>query len=257
VYWGLNLRIKFNKKIEYYLKKLIPKKYQFEKRIKRSIKKLDEPEIFIINQLIENGTDSIDVGVYRGVHSYEMAKYSKNVHSFEPNPVIFKELNRYLPSIIKNINLYNYALSDKTEKKILKIPLRNPNINKSNYEEYYKMGLATIHEKNIIENFDEFEINCKKLDEFYFNNKISFIKVDVEGHEIQVIDGAKNLIKKFNPNLMIEIEEKHSRNNLNESISHICSFGYKAYCLIDKKLVLLDNINNYTQFNNFIFKSLS
>ena len=251
------MRTKFNKKIEYYLKKFIPKKYQFEKRIKRSIKKLDEPEIFIINQLIENGTDSIDVGVYRGVHSYEMAKYSKNVHSFEPNPVIFKELNKYLPNIIKNINLYNYALSDKNEKKILRIPLRNQNISKSNYEEYYKMGLATIHEKNTFENFDKFEIYCKKLDEFYFKNKISFIKIDVEGHEIQVIDGAKNLIKKFKPNLMIEIEEKHSKNNLIESISYIRSFGYQAYCLRDKELILFDNINNNMQFNNYIFKSLS
>ena len=59
----------------------------------------DNKEILIINKLIENGTDSIDVGVYRGVHSYEMAKYSKNVHSFEPNPIIFKELKKYLPRI--------------------------------------------------------------------------------------------------------------------------------------------------------------
>ncbi len=38
-------------------------------------------------------------------------------------------------------------------------------IKESNYEEYYKMGLATIHEKNTFENYDEFEINSKKLDE--------------------------------------------------------------------------------------------
>lgn len=250
------MRTKFNKRIEYYIKKLIPKKYQFEKRIKRSIKKLDEPEILIINKLIENGTDSVDVGVYRGVHSYEMAKYSKNVHSFEPNPIIFKELRKYLPSIIKNINLYNYALSDKNEKKKLKIPLRDSNMNKSNYEEYYKMGLATVHEKNIFQNFDEFEINCKRLDEFHFENKVSFIKIDVEGHELQVINGAKNLIKKFKPNLMIEIEEKHSKNSFKQSISSICSLGYQAFCFKDRKLVLLDNIDNPKQFNNFIFKSL-
>tara|TARA_Y100000768_G_scaffold361655_1_gene319845 strand:- start:198 stop:758 length:561 start_codon:yes stop_codon:yes gene_type:complete len=186
-----------------------------------------------------------------------MAKYSKNVHSFEPNPVIFEELNKYLPNIIKNVNLYNYALSNTNGKKILRIPLRNKNISKSNYEEYYKMGLATIHEKNIFEKFDKFEINCKKLDEFYFKNKISFIKIDVEGHEIQVIDGAKNLIKKFKPNLMIEIEEKHSKNNVIESISYICSLGYQAYCLRDKELILFDNINTSTELNNYIFKSLS
>ena len=119
------MRIKFSKKIEYFLKSFLPKKYQFKKRIERAIKKLDEPELFIINQLIETGTDSIDVGVYRGVHSYEMSKYSNHVHSFEPNPVIFKELEKYLPQIIKNISLYNCALSEKSGKKILKIPKKN------------------------------------------------------------------------------------------------------------------------------------
>ena len=116
MYWEINLRIKFSKKIEYFLKSFLPKKYQFKKRIERAIKKLDEPELLIINKLIQTGTDSIDVGVYRGVHSYEMSKYSDHVHSFEPNPVIFKELQKYLPQIIQNISLYNYALSEKSRK---------------------------------------------------------------------------------------------------------------------------------------------
>jgi len=250
------LRIKFNKKIEYYLKNLIPKEYQFKKRIERAIKKLDEPEIFIINQLIDDGTDSIDIGVYRGVHSYEMSKYSKTVHSFEPNPVIFYELQKYLPKIINNINLYNYALSEKEEKKILRIPIRNSDSDKSNYEEYYKMGLATIHDKNIFDNYDEFEIHCKKLDEFNFENKVSFIKIDVEGHEIEVLNGSKELIKNFKPNLMIEIEEKHSKNDLDNSISYICSLGYRVFCLKNNELITLENIENIKQFNNFIFKSV-
>ena len=249
------MRLKFNKKIEYYFKSLIPKKYQFKKRIERAIKKLDEPEIFIINQLIDNGTDSIDIGVYRGVHSYEMSKHSKLVHSFEPNPVIFNELQKYLPKIINNINLYNYAISEKEEKKLLRIPIRDSNVDKSNYEEYYKMGLATIHEKNIFDNYDEFEIRCKKLDEFNFKNKISFIKIDVEGHEIEVVNGSKELIKKFKPNLMIEIEQKHSKNNTKESISFICSLGYQALCLKDKKLVKIEEINEINEFNNYIFIS--
>ena len=92
------------------------------------------------------------MGVYRGVHSYEMSKYSNHVHSFEPNPVIFKELEKYLPQIIKNISLYNCALSEKSGKKILKIPIRDSESDKSNYEEYYRMGVATIHEKNNIGN---------------------------------------------------------------------------------------------------------
>ena len=250
------MRIKLHKKIEFFLKNLLPKKYQFKKRIKRAIKKLDEPEIFIINELIDKDTDTIDVGVYRGVHSYEMSKYCKCVHAFEPNPVIFYELEKYLPKIINNIKLYNFALSNKNEKKKLRIPIRNQNVHKSNYEEYYKMGLATIHEKNIFENFDTFEIKCKKLDDFDLARRISFIKIDVEGHEIEVLNGCKELIKKFKPNLMIEIEQNYSKNTLEESISFICSLGYKAFCLVDKELISLENLDNPNQFNNFIFKSI-
>ena len=185
-----------------------------------------------------------------------MSKHSKTVHSFEPNPVIFNELQKYLPKIINNINLYNYAISEKEEKKLLRIPIRDSNVDKSNYEEYYKMGLATIHEKNIFDNYDEFEIRCKKLDEFNFKNKISFIKIDVEGHEIEVVNGSKELIKNFKPNLMIEIEEKHSKNDLNNSISYICSLGYRVFCLKNKELTPLENIENIKQFNNFIFKPI-
>ena len=255
MYWEINLRIKFSKKIEYFLKSFLPKKYQFKKRIERAIKKLDEPELLIINKLIQTGTDSIDVGVYRGVHSYEMSKYSDHVHSFEPNPVIFKELQKYLPQIIQNISLYNYALSEKSGKKILKVPIRDSRSNKSNYEEYYKMGLATIHEKNIFENYDEFEINSKKLDEFNFEKRVSFIKIDVEGHEIEVLEGSKELIKKFKPTLMIEIEERHSKRSLEESISYVCSLGYNVFCLKNKELVPFQKISSPKDYNNFIFKS--
>ena len=111
-------------------------------------------------------------------------------------------------------------------------------------------------EKNIFDNYDEFEIRCKKLDEFNFKNKISFIKIDVEGHEIEVVNGSKELIKNFKPNLMIEIEEKHSKNDLNNSISYICSLGYRVFCLKNKELTPLENIENIKQFNNFIFKPI-
>ena len=74
-----------------------------------------------------------------------MANYSKMVHAFEPNPIIFKDIELNLRKIIKNINLYNFALSDKENKVLLKVPIRDKNYDKSNYEEYFQMGRATIH----------------------------------------------------------------------------------------------------------------
>ena len=95
------MRFKFNKKIEFFLKKnFLSQSYLFEKRIKRSIKNNDEKELQLLKKIIIPETDTIDIGVYRGVYSYEMAKYSKMVHAFEPNPIIFKDIELNLGKII-------------------------------------------------------------------------------------------------------------------------------------------------------------
>ncbi len=244
------------KNIEFIIKKLLPKKYLFKKRILREIKKKKEPEISLIKDLIEPETDSIDIGVYRGVHSYEMSKYSKIIHSFEPNPVIYKDLKKTLPLIIDNLKLYNYALLDKNIIKNLRIPIRNLKANKLNYEEFYEMGKATIHEENKFENYENFKVECKILDDFKFNNSISFIKIDVEGHEISVLNGAKIIIKKFKPNLLIEIEERHSKRNVKDTINFVCSFGYNSYVFKENKLINTNLVINLNDHNNFIFKEI-
>ena len=45
-------------------------------------------------------------------------------------------------------------------------------------------------------------------------------------------------------------------NDLNNSISYICSLGYRVFCLKNKELTPLENIKNIKQFNNFIFKPI-
>ena len=248
------MRFKFNKKIEFFLKKnFLPQSYLFEKRIKRSIKNNDEKELQLLKKIIIPETDTIDIGVYRGVYSYEMAKYSKMVHAFEPNPIIFKDIELNLGKIIKNINLYNFALSDKENKVLLKVPIRNKNYDKSNYEEYFQMGRATIHEQNVMGDIETFEIKSKKLDNFTFSNRISFIKIDVEGHEMSVIKGAENTIKKYKPTLLVEIEEKHSKQKVLDSINYINSLGYESF-FYDNELKNTNNLNNLNMYNNFIFK---
>ena len=248
------MRFKFNKKIEFFLKKnFLPQSYLFEKRIKRSIKNNDEKELQLLKNIIIPETDTIDIGVYRGVYSYEMAKYSKMVHAFEPNPIIFKDIELNLSKIIKNINLYNFALSDKENKVLLKVPIRNKNYDKSNYEEYFQMGRATIHEQNVMGDIETFEIKSKKLDNFTFSNRISFIKIDVEGHEMSVIKGAENTIKQYKPTLLVEIEEKHSKQKVLDSINYINSLGYESF-FYDNELKNTNNLNNLNMYNNFIFK---
>jgi len=248
------MRLKFNKEIEFFFKKFFfPEGFLLKRRLQRSIKRNDEQEINLVKKFIKSGTDSIDVGVYRGVYSYEMSKYSEKVHSFEPNPIIFKYINKNLKKFIKNIHLYNFALSNQNKTINLKIPIRNSNSNKEIFEEYYEMGKATIHNENNFENYENFEIQTKKIDELSFDNKISFIKIDVEGHELEVIEGAKNTIKRDKPVLLVEIEKQYTKKEVAESINFINSLGYKSYFFNKKDLKSTTELNNLDLFNNFIF----
>ena len=228
------MRIKFNKEIEFLFKKIFfSEKYLLKKRLNRAIKKVYEEELLILDKVVDKSLESVDVGVYRGVYTYQLSKISKHVHAFEPNPLLFSYLNKNLKKLAKNITLYENALSNVSSTVDLKVPKRFNTFNKKNYEEMYKLGAATIHEKNLLNNqdFTTFKIRTKKLDDVLPDNKIGFIKIDVEGHEENVLNGAVKIIKKNKPVLLVEIEEKHSKKNVKETINFINSLGYKSYYL--------------------------
>ena len=251
------MRIKYHKEIEFFIKRFFfSEKFLLKKRLERAVKNNYEPEIKLIKEFVVSGTDGLDVGIYRGIYSYEISKYAKTVHAFEFNPIIFSFLNRNIYKIIKNIKLYNFGLSNKDGKAILRIPIRNKLAKEENYEEFYEMGRATIHNKNEFNEFRTFEVNVKKLDNLQFENPISFIKIDVEGHEMEVIEGANETITKNKPILLVEIEERHSKKKVIDTIKFIEALGYKSYYFNEKKLINTATLNNFDTYNNYIFKPI-
>jgi len=242
------------KDIEFILKKfLFGERYLLEKRLKRSIKNNYEKELKILNNFSDLSKDAVDVGVYRGTYSYELSKHFKQIHSFEPNPLIFPNLSKNLTKIIKNMKIYNYALSNDTGQAKIKIPQRTNSFFKDNVEEIYRLGLATIHENNNYENFKSFIVEKKKLDEILTHQNIGFIKIDVEGHEREVIDGSKKIIEKCKPNMLIEIEEKYSKKSVNETINYITSYGYQTFYYDNESLKKIETLNDINKENNFFF----
>tara|TARA_B100000579_G_scaffold419141_1_gene417435 strand:+ start:1408 stop:2151 length:744 start_codon:yes stop_codon:yes gene_type:complete len=242
------------KDIEYIFKKIfLSEEYLLKKRLKRAIAKNYEKELSIVDHFKDKSKDAIDVGVYRGVYSYKLSKEFNQIHSFEPNPLLYPYLNRYLSKIIPNMTLYNYALSNKNEITNLKIPRRGKSVFKNNFEEIYKLGCATIHEANNFEKFNNYEVECKKLDDVIKDKNISFIKIDVEGHELSVIEGANNIINKYKPTLLVEIEEKHTKKPVLYTINKIKEFGYKVYFFKNNQIkeIVEDNMPN--EERNFIF----
>ena len=72
--------------------------------------------------------------------------------------------------------------------------------------------------------------NIKKtsLDEYNFSHEIGFIKIDVEGHELEIIRGGKNFLKHHKPVMLIEIEERHTGKSPVDIIDEICCLLYTS-----------------------------
>jgi FkbM family methyltransferase len=143
------------------------------------------------------GTNMIDIGANIGAISFQqMRKHlSENnfIYDFEPffGDIIEKTIN---VNNIKNVILHKMALSD--SEKYLNLPNVDYSINQN-------FGGSNILNTTIDESNKCF--NCYRLDYFNLNN-ISLIKIDVEGHELEVLKGMVETLKNNNfPTLLLEI----------------------------------------------------
>ena len=73
-------------------------------------------------------------------------------------------------------------------------------------------------------------VAVRTLDSFAFE-KVGFIKIDVEGHEAQVIEGARSTINASHPALLVEIEQRHRKRPIEDVFHQIASLGYAGYFL--------------------------
>jgi hypothetical protein len=80
-------------------------------------------------------------------------------------------------------------------------------------------------------------VPVKRLDDFSFD-RVGFIKIDVEGHELSVLKGARELLQRDKPNLLIEIDlTGHSEEGFNEVFNFLYALGYESFVYQNKALI--------------------
>jgi len=143
------------------------------------------------------GTDIIDMGANIGYNTLIFSEYGP-VHSFEPeylsNVDKIAEVNR--PN--HDITVYPCALSN--EKRIDEIFLPSRGCQSNTQINY---GGTSFHPTDDMKG-EGILVKCERLDDIY-EGVPSIIKIDVEGHELQALQGAKETIKKHMPMILIEI----------------------------------------------------
>ena len=185
-----------------------------------------EPELVWIKEFLPKNAVFMDIGANVGSFLYylEYHLFPENMYAFEPNKTLYKRLRRLFPKV----NSYNIALSNENTTAQFKIPVMNG-------ETIHSRGTLQTdlkeegEQKTILQ-----KVKVLTLDEWALINNIprlDFIKIDVEGNEHLTLKGAEQTIKKYRPNMMVEIEQRHHNTPIWNIIEEVENWGYKAYYL--------------------------
>lgn len=225
----------------------------------RIIGQLDDA-ISLIKTHLSNFDRAIDIGANIGTYTYALSRYFFHVDAFEPNIECTKMLRAYA-NRKKNIKVYNVGLSNVNRDSFLYIP-------KFDDKNMLNAGLGSLNDPGGICVKRQIEIH--RLDDYNFNN-VGFIKVDVEGHEMEVLHGATKTIHKYRPVIFIEIEQRHLKGvTIEQVIDLILSLGYEGrfyqdgnfhyikYFSYEKhQLPYLTDPYSPDYVNNFLFKPVN
>jgi FkbM family methyltransferase len=157
----------------------------------------------------------IDVGGHIGTTSFAYSRLFENVLAFEPNK---KSYDFFVQNIelngVKNVKVVNKGAFNKTTS--VSVVHHGPNSGCYYIKETEKSPSS---------------IDTVRLDDLEFDSPVDFIKVDTEGSELFVLEGAKNMIAKYKPLIQIETNECSDRfygYNKDRIFEFLASMGYKV-----------------------------
>lgn len=162
----------------------------------------------------------VDVGANIGNHSLYFSDFFTEVLAFEPHPVTFKLLS-INAELASNVKCLNFGLSSSEGSAALVIDGRNMSgarVEKNGH------GAST-------------SIQLKTLDSALSaadGRPVRLIKIDVEGHESEVLVGAEATIRNHQPIILFEQHATDFANGMTRAIELIRSYGYEKFACIEK-----------------------
>lgn len=202
---------------------------------------IDTPEIKYLIANLSSGDIGVDIGSHKGGYLYwfrnRVGKTGK-VYAFEPQTKLY----RYLTQVVswfgyENVIVENKGISSEIGKINFYIPPTNSGSSpgaRIDFEE----------KETIVDSTNIIEITT--LDKYFLENEIipQLIKIDVEGHEKNVILGGVELLKKYHPRIILECENRHLIDyNIFSVFDLLTEIGYQGFFFDGAKM------NSITEFD--------
>ena len=236
-------------------------KIRLQLRAEKYRSKEDRGGIEYILTTVKKGDTVFDIGAHKGGYLYffqQQIGQTGTVFAFEPQSL----LNSYLISLQtllkwENVCIEHSAISDYSGKAILSIP--------------HNKGKRSSPCATIIQSQMDFTIRKKEevdtitLDDYCRKHRIhpDFLKVDVEGNELSVFKGAREILTQYRPKILFECEARFiGEQKIFETFLFLQHLGYKGSFIEDTlrkpinefSLAYHQNISSGIYCNNFIFE---
>lgn len=167
------------------------KRLRYQYLIKRSYFRSEEMEFQVLDQLIKPGDTVVDIGANVGHYTLKMAKLvgpSGRVFGFEPISRTFDLLSSNVVfGGFSNVSLFNCAITDRLAEVAFSVPEGN----------YYQSHLSQDGDWKVM----GYPLSCfmPPLD------TVSFLKIDAEGCDEEIVLGASEYVNSVRPIVMVEV----------------------------------------------------
>ncbi|MDU8924257.1 FkbM family methyltransferase [Pasteurellaceae bacterium LIM206] len=198
-----------------------------------------EAEVAVFRLLLTPTDNIIEVGSNIGMHAVPLAKMVPHgkIFCFEPQRVIFQHLCCNLTlNRLTNAYAYHQGAGEYTEQL---------DIQSSNYKTPWNYGSFSLDKGFSTENHFTGDVHLENLEVVRLDDHIEInrlphlklLKIDAEGFDLQVLNGAKKLIEKHQPVIFIEVHFE----TMQVTLDYMERLGYQCYWLASNRF----QENNY------------
>ena len=215
------------------------------KRAWRKARDGHEGELKLLSSIVPRDRVAIDVGANRGNYTFFLSHLVPKTVAYEPSPPLARFLRE---ACLTGVDVREAGVSDQSGMLTYCVPLNRhsrPQYNIGYLGSGLPAGTPGI----------ELPVRVVRLDEENLGD-VGFIKIDVEGHEFQVIEGAQGLLRRCRPNLLVEIlEGRGNRPQIiqNRTACLLDRLGYEIYVFARGALMPLSDAPLSQNTMNYIF----
>lgn len=200
------------------------------RRIRRASRRTDVHAVMKRSQReilvrLAQGQFAVDVGAHKGNYCFELARVASKVIAFEPNPELARRLTELLRPSPYDVEVRCCALSNYKGTAELRVPVQRSGSATLEVDNEHVNRLAQTEAVRTL------TVRVDRLDDIGLG-AIDVMKIDVEGHQLPLLQGAEQTLLRHKPDVFIEIDESQKPGAIEAVDARFAELGYQGYFLL-------------------------